>query len=66
MLRTLCSLIAIALLGSLAPAALAQGDDEITAQSEAALDKGLVWLAKNQGPEGNWGSKMLTTQDLPS
>lgn len=39
--------------------ALAQGDDEITPQSEAALENGLVWLAKNQGPEGNWGSSDL-------
>jgi hypothetical protein len=59
MLRTFCTLVALALLGVFAPPAMAQGDDEITAQSEAALEKGLVWLAKNQGPEGNWGSNDL-------
>ena len=37
----------------------AQSDDEITPQSEAALDRGLAWLAKNQGPEGNWGCNDL-------
>lgn len=39
--------------------ASAQGDDEITPQSEAALERGLDWLARNQGPEGNWGSSDL-------
>jgi hypothetical protein len=34
-------------------------NDEITAQSEAALQRGLEWLSKNQGPEGNWGSRDL-------
>src|SRR6187549_4110728 len=37
----------------------AQTEDEITPQSEAALDRGLAWLAKNQGPEGNWGCNDL-------
>jgi hypothetical protein len=37
----------------------ANGDWEITAESEAALEKGLQWLAKNQGTEGNWGAKDL-------
>ena len=37
----------------------AQSEDEITVQSEAALDRGLAWLAKNQGPEGNWGCNDL-------
>jgi hypothetical protein len=37
----------------------AQSDDEITPQSEAALERGLEWLARNQGPEGNWGSSDL-------
>ena len=39
--------------------ALGQDDGEITPASEAALDRGLAWLAKNQGPEGNWGSNDL-------
>jgi hypothetical protein len=41
------------------PAVQAQDDGEITAASEAALDRGLAWLAKNQGAEGNWGSNDL-------
>ena len=39
--------------------AAAEGEWEITPGSEAALKKGLDWLAKNQGPEGNWGSPRL-------
>jgi hypothetical protein len=43
-----------------AAAADPAGDDwEITAESEAAIDRGLRWLAANQGPEGNWGSNDL-------
>jgi len=45
-----------------APAARGQNrklDLEITSESQAALDRGLEWLAKNQGPEGNWGSNDL-------
>jgi hypothetical protein len=45
-------------LASLAPA-WGQVEDELTPQSEAALDRGLEWLARNQGPEGNWGSNDL-------
>src|SRR4029079_16307334 len=33
--------------------------EEITPESEAALDAGLAWLAKNQGPKGNWESNDL-------
>jgi hypothetical protein len=32
----------------------AQGDWETSRESEAALDRGLDWLSKNQGEEGNW------------
>lgn len=32
---------------------------EITSDSEAALERGLRWLAENQGPEGNWDSNDL-------
>jgi hypothetical protein len=39
--------------------AWAQAEDELTPQSEAALERGLDWLARNQGPEGNWGSSDL-------
>jgi hypothetical protein len=37
----------------------AEGDWEITAPSEEALERGLAWLAQNQGPEGNWESNDL-------
>lgn len=37
----------------------AEGDWEITPQSEAAVARGLEWLARNQGPEGNWESNDL-------
>ena len=34
-------------------------DWEITPESELALERGLQWLARNQGPEGNWESNDL-------
>lgn len=37
----------------------AEGDWEVTPQSEEALRLGLEWLAANQGPEGNWESNDL-------
>ncbi len=37
----------------------AEGDWEVTPQSDAALQRGLNWLAQNQGPEGNWESNDL-------
>lgn len=37
----------------------AEGDWEITTESQAALDRGLEWLAANLGREGNWGSNDL-------
>lgn len=39
--------------------AQAEGDWEITPEGDAALEKGLKWLAANQGPEGNWESNDL-------
>jgi hypothetical protein len=39
--------------------AQADGDWEITPQSELALERGLEWLARNQGAEGNWESNDL-------
>jgi hypothetical protein len=51
-------LLVCAVLATTAPAR-AEGDWEITPQSEDALRKGLDWLAKNQGPDGNWGSSDL-------
>ncbi len=44
---------------SLAHIARAEGDWEITAQSDKALARGLDWLARNQGPDGNWQSNDL-------
>jgi hypothetical protein len=43
------------------PSRLAWGDSawEITPQSRKALDRGLQWLQRNQGPEGNWTSRNL-------
>jgi len=40
-------------------AAFGQAFEELTPESELALERGLEWLAKNQGPEGNWGSSDL-------
>ena len=37
----------------------AADDWEITPKSEQALDRGLEWLARNQGPQGNWESNDL-------
>ncbi|MFO0902734.1 MAG: squalene--hopene cyclase [Pirellulales bacterium] len=37
----------------------AEGDWEITPESEAALQRGLEWLARNQGRDGNWDSNDL-------
>jgi len=37
----------------------AEGDWELTPQSELALERGLEWLARNQGPQGNWDSNDL-------
>ncbi len=42
------------------PASLrAEGEWEITPQSQHAADLGLQWLAHNQGPNGNWRSNNL-------
>ncbi len=37
----------------------AQGDWEITPRGERALERGLDWLARTQGPDGNWQSNDL-------
>jgi hypothetical protein len=39
--------------------ARAEGDWEMTLESEQALQRGLEWLAKNQGSNGNWDSNDL-------
>lgn len=47
-------------------AARAEGEWEVTPASEAALQKGLAWLARNQGPQGNWESNDLGLVGLGS
>jgi hypothetical protein len=42
-----------------AAAADLDGDWEITPETQAAVERGLRWLAANQGAEGNWGSNDL-------
>jgi hypothetical protein len=42
-----------------APSFGAEGEGEINPASDAALERGLDWLASNQGPEGNWSSNDL-------
>lgn len=37
----------------------AEGDWEVTSASERAVERGLEWLARNQGAEGNWSSNDL-------
>jgi hypothetical protein len=41
------------------PMAVRGDDGEITRESEETLARGLAWLARNQGPEGNWTSNDL-------
>lgn len=55
------SIAVAAILSTLAVAkpAAAEGDWETTPQSMAALDRGLEWLAKSQGSDGNWTSNDL-------
>ena len=36
-----------------------EGDWEITADSDQSLKRGIAWLARTQGPEGNWESNDL-------
>lgn len=43
----------------LVPRAQGEGDWEMTPASEQALERGIAWLAKNQGREGNWESNDL-------
>ncbi len=39
--------------------ALAQGEWETNPESELALERGLSWLARTQGSQGNWESNDL-------
>src|SRR4051794_6620496 len=53
-------LFAVFSIGALWNAPLrAEGDWETTPQGDLALEHGLEWLARNQGPEGNWESNDL-------
>ncbi|WP_397569145.1 squalene--hopene cyclase [Schlesneria sp. T3-172] len=52
-------LIAPVLWAALAVPVLGQNEWEVTPESELALDRGLAWLAKTQGPQGNWESNDL-------
>ena len=54
--RLLIALTAAASIVQGTASARAEGDWEITPQSREALDRGLQWLARNQGPKGNWDS----------
>jgi squalene cyclase len=47
--------LAAALAAATAPAA--PPDAEVTPASQAAVDKGLVWLLANQNEDGSWGCK---------
>ncbi|MCC7420776.1 MAG: squalene--hopene cyclase [Planctomycetaceae bacterium] len=37
----------------------AEGDWEVTPEAELAVERGLEWLARSQGPNGNWDSNDL-------
>jgi len=56
LLAPIAVVLSLALLGG---ELRAEGEWEITPQSQAALAHGLEWLAQNQGPEGNWQSNDL-------
>src|SRR5204862_6256923 len=49
----------VACLAAVPAAARAEGDWEVTPQSEEALRRGLDWLAQNQGQQGSWESNDL-------
>lgn len=53
-----CVLALLAGIGAVG-SARGEGPWEVTPQSEQALARGLDWLARNQGPEGNWQSNDL-------
>ena len=56
-----CALVGlvVAVLGLAPSSAKAEGEWEVTPASERALAAGIEWLARNQGPEGNWSSNDL-------
>ncbi len=55
----LCLVVALVWSPIAATTASANGDWETTAKSEAAVERGLEWLARNQGEKGNWDSHDL-------
>jgi len=55
-MKNSCLVAALLLVSLVAGSLRAQGDWEITPESEIALARGLEWLARNQGPQGNWES----------
>jgi len=57
--RLLCLLALTVAALTVASSARAEGDWEITPESQRALRRGLEWLEKNQGSEGNWQSNDL-------
>src|SRR5262245_31316482 len=59
MRRFLALFLAVLAGGAPTRALAADAPNEITPASEAALERGLAWLAKNQGVDGNWGSSDL-------
>lgn len=59
MKRLWCSLLTVWALVLGALPCRAEGEWEITPESEAALNRGLEWLARNQGRDGNWDSNDL-------
>lgn len=58
LLRSLAAM-PISGLSSPASAAAPDNDWEVTPSSELALRRGIEWLARNQGPQGNWESNDL-------
>jgi len=60
-MNTRCLLIGVMTTALLCPSLSlhAEGDWEVTPEGQVALQKGLDWLARNQGPEGNWESNDL-------
>ena len=57
--RLLCFVLSGMLLLGTTRSAFGEGDWEVTPSSEIALKRGLDWLARNQGPQGNWESNDL-------
>lgn len=57
LLRLIVGCLAVLLL--ITQGARGEGEWEITADSAKSLQRGLEWLVRNQGPEGNWTSNDL-------